>query len=306
VVPSAVVTALAGIVGAAPTVTVTHVAGPPLDSADAAVVAAADAVIVVVGLTKDDEGEGFVTHGDRDSLVLPRNQDDLVAATAALNPRTIVVLEGSGPVLMPWLDDVGAVLMSWYLGQEGGAAIAEALFGDVVPSGKLPLSFPQAEADLPPFDPVSSSVTYDYWHGYRHLDRTGVAPLFPFGFGLSYTTFEFANLTVGPAAVPAGGHVRITADVTNAGSVAATEVAQLYVGYEGSVVERAPRDLKAFARIALAPGETRTVVFDLPTADLAYYDVAAKAWVVEPITYTVYVGNSARDTPLSATFAVTE
>jgi beta-glucosidase len=207
---------------------------------------------------------------------------------------------------MPWLDDVGAVLMTWYLGQEGGAAVAEVLFGDVVPSGKLPLSFPRAEADLPSFDPVSSSVTYDYWHGYRHLDRTGEAPLFPFGFGLSYTTFGFTNLTIAPSSIPAGGHARITADVTNLGSVAATEVAQLYVGYQGSAVERAFRDLKAFARVALAPGETRTVVFDLPTADLAYYDVATAAWVIEPITYTAYVGDSSRDTPLAATFVVAE
>jgi beta-glucosidase len=304
--PSAVVTLLVGIVGAAPAVTVTHVVGPPLDPADAAVVAAADAAIVVVGLTKDDEGEGFITHGDRDSLVLPRSQDDLVAATAVLNPRTIVVVEGSGPVLMPWLDDVGAVLMAWYPGQEGGAAIAEALFGDVVPSGKLPLSFPRAEADLPPFDPVSLSVAYDYWHGYRHLDRLGVTPLFPFGFGLSYTTFAFTNLTAAPATVQAGGHVRITVDVTNTGAVTGTEVAQLYVGYQGSAVERAPRDLKAFTRVGLAPGETQTLVFDLPTADLAYYDVAAKAWVIEPITYAAWVGNSSRATPLTASFAVTE
>ena len=305
VTPSHVVTPLAGITQAAGSATVTHIAGPPLDPADAAAIEAADAAIVVVGLTKDDEGEGQITHGDRDSLVLPRDQDALVAAVATLNPRTIVVLQGSGPVLMPWLNDVPAVLETWYLGQEGGTALGEILFGDVVPTGKLPLSFPAAESDLPPFDNESSSVTYDYWHGYRHLDRNGTAPLFPFGFGLTYTTFAFSNLVVTPAQVPAGGHVRVALDLTATGGTGGTDVVQLYVGYQGSAVQRAPRDLKAFARVQAQPGTSTTVVFDLPTANLAYWDVATNQWVIEPITYDVYVGDSSRDTPLVGSFTVT-
>jgi beta-glucosidase len=304
VVPPHVDTPLAGITQAAGSATDTHVAGPPLDAGDAAAIAAADAAIVVVGLTKDDEGEGQITHGDRDSLVLPRDQDAFVAAVAALNPRTIVVLQGSGPVLMPWLNDVPAVLETWYLGQEGGTALGEVLFGDVAPTGKLPLSFPAAESDLPPFDNVSTSVTYDYWHGYRHLDRNGTTPVFPFGFGLTYTTFAFSNLVVTPAQVPAGGHVRIAVDIT-ADTSGGTDVVQLYVGYQGSAVERAPRDLKAFARVAASPGTPTTVVFDLPTANLAYWDVSTSQWVIEPITYDVHVGDSSRDTPVSASFTVT-
>ncbi len=302
---SNVVTVLDGIAAAAGAVPVTHVPRPALSPADAAAVAAADAAIVVVGLTSADEGEGQITHGDRDSLVLPRSQDALVTAVAALNARTVVVLVGGGPVLMPWVDAVPAILVAWYPGQEGGHALADVLFGEVAPSGKLPLSFPVAEADLPPFDPLSPVVTYDYFHGYRHLDREGRAPLFPFGHGLSYTTFAYANVTVTPAAVPAGGHVRVTAEVTNAGQVAGAEVVQLYVGAQGSRVERARKELKAFTRIHLAPGETRSVAFDLPTADLAFWDVTAGRWEIEAVDYDVRVGGSSAALTPPATFQVT-
>src|SRR5262249_17272557 len=155
------------------------------------------------------------------------------------------------------------ILTAWYPGEQGGNAIAEVLFGDVNPSGHLPLSFPHAEADLPVFDNVSFAVTYGYFHGYRWLDRNGTAPLFPFGFGLSYTTFQYANLTVTPGTLSPHGRLRVTADVTNTGTVAGDEVAQLYVGYTGSQVDRSVRDLKGFARVHLEPGETRTVVFEV-------------------------------------------
>ncbi|MCW5892865.1 MAG: glycoside hydrolase family 3 C-terminal domain-containing protein [bacterium] len=302
--PTVAITPLAGITAAAGEVTVSHVASGALSPDDQTRIAAADAVVVVAGLTAADEGEGLISGGDRDSLALPAGQDALIAAAAALNPRTIVVLEGSGALTMPWLDDVGAVLMAWYPGQAGGTAIAEILFGDVVPSGKLPASFPRAEADLPPFDNVGLTVPYGYFHGYRWLDRTEVAPLFPFGFGLSYTSFAYANLTVSSPTLAPYGRLRVTADVTNTGTLAGDEVAQLYVGYRGSAVERAVHDLKGFARVTLAPGETRTVAFDLRAADLAYWDGAAGAWVLEPITYEVRVGSSSRDLPLEGAVTV--
>jgi beta-glucosidase len=304
--PSRSVTPLAGIQAAAGTTTVTHVASAVLSPTDEMVIASADAAVVVVGLTADDEGEGAITVGDRAGLGLPGTQDALVAAVAALNPRTIVVLEGSGALTMPWLDQVAAVLMAWYPGQEGGTAIGEVLFGDVVPSGRLPVAFPVAEADLPPFENTSTAVTYGYLHGYRWLDAHGTAPLFPFGFGLSYTTFAYANPTVTPATVAPDGRVRVTADVTNTGAVAADEVVQLYVGCQGSRVERAMNDLKAFTRVHLAPGETRTVAFDLRAADLAFWDTGAGRWTVEPITYLARVGSSSRDLPLEVPFAVVE
>jgi beta-glucosidase len=304
VVPTQSVTPLAGIQARAGSATVTYLPSAPLSPSDQAVVAAADAVVVVAGLDHRDEGEGLITIGDRKSLALPRDQDALIASVAALNPRTVVVLEGSGAMLLPWLDDVGAVLMAWYPGVQGGNAIADVLFGDVAPSGKLPVTFPRVEADLPPFDSASLAVVYDYWHGYRYLDRNGVAPEFPFGFGLSYTTFRYDNLTVSPGTTSRFGRVRITADVTNTGTVAADEVAQLYVSAEGSAVDRAVRELKGFARVHLDPGATRTVAFDLRAADLAFWDVGAGRFSVEPIHYRVAVGSSSRDLPLEGSVTI--
>lgn len=304
VTPTSAVSPLDGIVAAAGAVAVTHIAGPALSPADQAAIAAGSAAVVIAGLTSADEGEGLVGAGDRASLDLPGGQNQLIADVAALNPRTIVVLEGSGPVTMPWLADVAGVVMAWYPGQQGGHAIAGVLFGDVNPSGRLPLTFPAAEADLPPFDSVSLAVTYDYFHGYRWLDRTGVAPLFPFGFGLSYTSFAYANLHVSRSVLAPGGRVRVSVDVTNTGAVAGDEVVQLYVSYAGSAVDRAERDLKAFARIHLEPGETRRVPLDVRAADLTYWDTTANAWKLEPITYGVHVGSSSSDLPLSGSFSV--
>ena len=302
--PTTAVTPLDGIVAHAGGVTVTHVAGPILSPADQAAIAAADAAVVVVGLTAADEGEGFVGAGDRLSLDLAGGQDQVVADVAGLNARTVVVLEGSGPVTMPWLADAAAVVMAWYPGQQGGNAIAEVLFGDVNPSGKLPQSFPVADADLPPFDHVSLAVTYGYYHGYRWLERNATAPLFAFGFGLSYTSFQYADLTVTPATLSPWGRARVTVDVTNTGAVAGDEVVQLYVSYPGSAVDRAERDLKGFARVHLEPGETRSVLLEVRAADLAYWDVGADAWVVEPLGYGVHVGPSSTDLPLAATLTV--
>jgi len=303
--PSFAVAPLDGIQAGAGSVAVTYVPSAQLSMSDQATVAAADAAVVVAGLTFNDEGEGQVTIGDRANLALPGDQDQLIAAVAAANPRTIVVLEGSGALLMPWVDQAAAILMAWYPGQEGGNAIADVLFGDVNPSGKLPATFPRAETDLPAFDNQSAEVTYGYYHGYRYLDHNGVQPLFPFGFGLSYTTFEYANLAVVPATISANGWVRVTADVTNTGVVAGDEVAQLYIGYEHSSVDRAVKDLKGFERVHLEPGQTATVAFDVPAANLAYWDTTTSSWTVEPITYDVEVGSSSQDLPLSGSFAVT-
>jgi beta-glucosidase len=306
VAPSFAVTPLEGIQSGASGVAVVDLSAATLSDADRAAVAAADAAVVVVGLTANDEGEKVFMVGDRQSLDLSAAQNDLVAAVAALNPRTIVVLEGSGAVTMPWVNDVGAILMAWYPGQEGGHAIADVLFGDVNPSGKLPVTFPVREADLPPFDNQSLEVTYGYLHGYRWVDQQGIAPLFPFGFGLSYTTFRYANLRLDRSTLSPAGRLRATVEVTNTGSVAGDEIAQLYVSYPASRVQRAVRDLKAFARVHLEPGETRTVPFEVPATDLAFWDVGVAAWTVEPTTYVVRVGGSSRDLPLETTFTVAQ
>src|SRR5262249_52068122 len=307
VVPSFAVTPLAGIQSGASGVAVVDLSASTLSDADRAAVAAADAAVVVVGLTASDEGEMILTIvGDRQSLDLSPAQNDLVATVAALNPRTIVVLEGSGAVTMPWVNDVAAILMAWYPGQEGGQAIADVLFGDVNPSGKLPVTFPVREADLPPFDNHSTQPPYGYFHGYRWVDRLGIAPLFPFGHGLSYTTFRYANLTLDRSSFSPAGRLRATVEVTNTGAIAGDEIAQLYVSYPGSRVERAVRDLKAFSRVHLGPGETRSVALAVPAADLAYWDVATGRWTVEPATYGVQVGGSSRDLPLEGTFTIAE
>jgi beta-glucosidase len=304
VTPSFAISPLDGILARAGATTVLPVAGPPLADDDRSSVSGADAAVVVVSLNSADEGEGDREGGDRFGLGLRPEQDAFIAAVAALNPRTIVVLEGGSAITMPWLDDVEAVVMAWYPGQLGGEALAGILFGDVDPSGRLPLSFPRREADLPPFDNRNLTVRYGYFHGYRWLDRRGVAPLFPFGFGLSYTTFALTNLTLSPATLPVDGRVQASVDVTNTGAMAGDTVVQLYVTPHGSRIERARRELRDFARVSLEPGETRTVELHVAAADLATWDTARAEWVVDPITYELCVGQSSRDLPLCGSVAV--
>ncbi len=306
--PSFIVTPLQGIeeaVGSA--VTIDHIGKDSLEPADETVIQQADAAIVVTGLTSDDEGEGLIAAGDRLELGLSPERVALIQNVAALNPRTIVVLEGGSAITMgDWLPDIEALLMAWYPGQMGGHAIANLLFGDANPSGKLPLTIPRSVDDLPPFDAISKSVTYRYFHGYRHIDREGLDPQFEFGFGLSYTTFAIDELQADRSSAAAEDIVRFSVDVTNTGSVAGAEVVQLYVTYPGSVVARANLELKGFQKVTLEPGETQTVEIELPVNSLAYYDVAESAWVLEGLTHEVHVGTSSRDLPLSTTLTVNE
>ncbi len=306
--PSFIVTPLQGIeeaVGSA--VTIDHIGKDSLEPADETVIQQADAAIVVTGLTSDDEGEGLIAAGDRLELGLSPERVALIQNVAALNPRTIVVLQGGSAITMgDWLPDIEALLMAWYPGQMGGHAIANLLFGDANPSGKLPLTIPRSVDDLPPFDAISKSVTYQYFHGYRHIDREGLDPQFEFGFGLSYTTFAIDELQADRSSAGAEDIVRFSVDVTNTGSVAGAEVVQLYVTYPGSVVARANLELKGFQKVMLEPGETQTVEIELPVNSLAYYDVAESAWVLEGLTHEVHVGTSSRDLPLSTTLTVNE
>jgi beta-glucosidase len=177
---------------------------------------------------------------------------------------------------------------------EGGHALADVLFGKVNPSGKLPCVFPKSEDHLPFFDKNATSIEYDRYHGYRLMDRGGYEPAFPFGFGLSYTSFQYGNLRLSPREIDIGGVLRVNADVTNTGGWGGDEVVQLYVGYENSQVDRPMKELKGFVRLRLKPGETRTVEFELPARRLAYYDESHAGWVVEVIPHRVYVGPSSR------------
>lgn len=302
VTPSKATSPLEGIQAAAAPLEVVYVEGPALTASDLTAITSATATIVIAGLTSDDEGEGLITKGgDRETLALRPEQEKMIADVAAASSKTIVVLEaGSAILVRPFVDTIEGLVMAWYPGMEGGAAIADVIFGDRAPGGRLPVSFPKAEADLVPFDHTSTSVTYGLLHGYRWLDAHASDVEFPFGFGLAYTTFTLGELTVERT----DGDVVLRLDVTNTGAREGDEVVQAYVGLPGSTVERAPRDLRAFGRVHLAPGETREVTLSFDEKALAYWDTGTAAWKLEPGTYTIDVGTSSRDLARSTTLTL--
>jgi beta-glucosidase len=306
VLPSITVNPLQGIQKAAGAVAVMSITTDTPTATDMATISAADAAVVVVGLTASDEGEfTAASPGDRSGLTLSTAHVSLIQSVSAANARTIVVLEGGSAITVEgWIDGVKGLLHAWYPGVQGGAALAGILFGDVNPSGKLPITVPTSEAQLPPFDNASPQVTYGFLQGYRYVDQSGAAPRFPFGFGLSYTTFSYDRIMLSSPTMAAGGSVTVHADVRNTGALAGDEIVELYVSAQGSAVQRAVRDLKGFQRIHLAPGQTQTVSFVVDAQDLAYYDVTKTAWVVEPISYVISVGPSSRSLPLTATVTV--
>jgi beta-glucosidase len=266
-----------------------------------------DAALVFVGLTDKDEGENMFTRGgDRRSLRLYESDVALILTVAAANPRTAVILMGSGAVIIDnWQEYIPAILLVWYPGMEGGHAIADILFGKANPSGKLPVVFPKSEDQLPPFDNHSPAVDYGYFHGYRWFDRKGHSPAFPFGFGMSYTSYHYDDLLIAENELPQDGVLRASVQVTNSGARAGDEVVQCYIGYPGAFVERPQKELKGFKRIHLDPGETQGVAFEIPIHDLAYYDDALAAWIVEPGIYRLYAGaSSATEDLLQGKFKV--
>ncbi len=271
-----------------------------------------DAVIVVAGLTRKHEGEYLPftgLGGDREDLSLPQDQIKLINQAAGQASSCIVVLEGGSAITMEeWKDKVDAILMAWYPGMEGGNAIADLLFGDINPSGKLPVTFPRSSNQLVYFNKKDKNIDYGYHHGYRHIDREGLEPAFPFGFGLSYAQYKYSNLTLSEKEFGNKDGIKVSVEVTNTGDVAGEEIVQLYIGYKGSEVERPIKDLKAFGRIALEPGETGTLCLEMEASNLAYYDTGSSTWKVEEIEYTVYVGSSSReeDLHLSDTFRIKE
>jgi beta-glucosidase len=262
----------------------------------------ADVALVFPGFDSTIESEG----GDR-TFLLPPGQDELVKEIAQANKKTIVVLTAGGNVGMRlWLDDVPALLHGWYSGEEGGTALAQLLFGDYSPSGRLPISLESRWEDnatyhshYPNDGPKRVKYTEGVFVGYRHFDHDNVKPLFPFGFGLSYTTFAYKNLTISPATTGfAQGPATVSFDVTNTGSRAAAEVAQVYVGDPHNSVPRPPRELKGFSKIELKPGETKRVSVPLDFRSLAYYDVQGHTWKADPGAFNIYVGRSDADIQL--------
>ena len=242
---------------------------------------ASDVAIVVAGV---EEGE----FRDRAFLRLPGHQEELIGAVAATGKPTIVVLIGGSAITMPWLDRVGAVLHAWYPGEAGGEAVADVLFGDVNPSGRLPVTFPMAEGQLP--------LSYNHkptGRGDDYVDLTG-QPLFPFGFGLSYTTFEYSDLTIDPAETTADAGATVRCVVQNTGSRAGDEVVQLYVRDVLASVARPVMELRGFTRIHLRPGERRDVTFRIGREDLQMLDETMR-WIVEPGVFRILVGRSSKD-----------
>ena len=270
---------------------------PTLTAEQRATIGAAGAAVVCVH-TRESEG------GDR-AYGLPSAQRQIIDEVSAINPRTVVVLEAGGNVAMPWADHVPAIVDAWFPGQAGGRAVAEILFGDVNPSGHLPDTFEKDWPDSPAYGnyPGDAAVHYaeGIYVGYRWYDRKKIEPRFPFGHGLSYTTFGFKNLKVEPAAADA---CTVTVDVTNTGGRAGSAVAQLYVAPPAGGVDRPVRELKGFSRIDLVAGETKTVSFPLDRRSFAHWDVETHGWKVVPGEYGIVVGQSSRDAAVNGSVGV--
>jgi beta-glucosidase len=268
--------------------------GDRVEASAKALAARVDVVVIAVGFDGSSESEG----SDR-TFRLPPGQDELIKAMAAANERTVVVMNSGGAVdINGWLDHVPALLQAWFPGQEGGTAVAEILFGTVNPSGRLPASFERRWQDNPAHDyyypePGTPRIVYEegIFVGYRGYEKNGVAPLFPFGHGLSYTTFRYSNIALSPEKTD-DGKVQVTFDLTNTGSRTGAEVAQVYVADTHSNVPRPPKELKGFAKVELQPGETKHVTVELNRRSLSYYDVDEKAWRAEPGMFDVLVGRS--------------
>ncbi|OLV19036.1 glycoside hydrolase family 3 C-terminal domain-containing protein [Deinococcus marmoris] len=277
----------------------------------ARVAAQADYAVVCVGTTGEWETEGV----DRAGLDLPGQQDELVAAVLAANPRTIVLLQTGGPVLMPWLDGVPALLQGWFPGQEAGHAFADVLLGHAAPGGRLPQTFPARLEDDPthPETPdlqypgVDGHVEYKegLFIGYRHVDHAGTQPLFPFGFGLSYSSFELSDARLSAAEIEPGGQISVQLQVRNTGERAGQQVVQLYVRDAEARVERPIKELKAFAKMSLEPGESGAVTLPLDMRALAYFDDKRRAWVADAGQFELLIGTSSVDLPLSLSVALT-
>jgi len=282
------------------------------DVAAAAALAKSSDVAIVFAYQWESEGM------DLPSLSLPQNQDELIAKVAAANPHTIVVVESGGPVTMPWVGQVSAIVEAWYAGSRGSDAVANVLFGEVNPSGKLPVTFPRSEADLPhptvvqpPRESVPNYMQHDVWKqiaagltpfqvtydegvkvGYKWYDAEKKPVLFPFGFGLSYTTYSFSNLRV-----TAGKNPHIAFTVTNTGNRAGCEVAEVYASLPAAAGEP-PKRLVGWSKVQLKAGESKEVSVDVEQKYLSIYNIDQHAWQLVPGEYTFLAGGSSQSLPL--------
>jgi beta-glucosidase len=260
--------------------------------------ASADVAIVVVGLDAEWESEGY----DRQTMDLPKegNQDRLVAAVLKANPRTIVVNQSGTPVTMPWADDVPAILQAWYQGQEAGNALADVLLGRANPSGKLPVTFPKKLEDNPAYHNWPGEdrrVIYGegVFMGYRHYDRVKMEPQFAFGHGITYTTFEYGSPSISATVLPEAGNITVSVPITNTGNVAGKEVVQLYIRDVKSRLPRPEKELVAFSKVSLEPGETKIVELSIDRYAVGYYDPSLSSWIAEEGAFVAMVAASSVD-----------
>lgn len=258
----------------------------------------ADAVIFIVGYNHEDEGEGT----DRISLRLHPDESRLLQEYGPVNKNSVAVLINGGAIITEeWKDSVSGIVEAFYPGMEGGTAIAKLLFGDVNPGGKLPYTVASDEGHYPEFDAAAEEVVYDRYHGYTKLDHDGNKASFPFGFGLSYTEFIQDSIEVESGA----DYVTASISVTNTGDRRGDQVVQLYIGFDGSVVEREHKLLKGFERVSLNPGETRRISLTCPFERIRYYDPETNSWILEKMEYQIYMGSSSdEDDLLKSTFVI--
>jgi beta-glucosidase len=273
-----------------------------------AVTAAKSAKVAVVVVSDDTESEAT----DRPSLNLPSAQDELISAVAAANPNTVVVINAGAPVAMPWLSSVAGVVDAWYPGQTSGTALASVLFGQTNPSGHLPVTFPSSLSQVPASTTAQfpgNGTTVQYSEGidigYRWYNTKDITPMFPFGFGLSYTTFGFSNLSVSPGSTDGTSNVRVSATVTNTGKVSGSDVAQLYLG-DPSASGEPPRQLEGFQRVTLKPGQSTRVSFTVTPQEMQWWSDSANGWTQTAGAYHVYVGDSSAlaNLPLQGSFTM--
>ncbi|KAF2013401.1 glycoside hydrolase family 3 protein [Aaosphaeria arxii CBS 175.79] len=273
---------------------------------------AADAAVLVVGLDAEWESEGY----DRQTMDLPKDgsQDRLIEAVLAANPRTVVVNQSGTPVTMPWVDRAPAILQAWYQGQEAGNALADVLFGNASPSGKLTATFPRRIEDNPAFhnwpgENLKTVYGEGIYIGYRHYERSKIEPLFAFGHGLTYTSFEYGTPEVDNTVLTESNSITVTIPVTNTGSFAAPEIVQAYVKDIRSTLPRPEKELQGFAKVYLQPGETKTVTLKLDKYSAGYFDTAlgqTGAWIAEEGAFDVLIGASSADIRTKVSFEVKE
>lgn len=304
--PHYTVTPFKGLMKKMPAAQILYHDGKDMETAKK-LAADADAVVIVAGYIHSDEGEFLADRsdiaqmgGDRISMRLHKRDTQLIEGVRGICSNTVVSIVGSSAILIDeWEKDVPAILFSFYSGMEGGNALADILFGDVCPSGKLPYTVAYQEEDYPYFDADCSEIEYEYYHGYCKMEKEGKKVLYPFGYGLSYTEFVFTQ----PRVEVFHGTAKISVNVRNIGSRVGTEVVQLYVGCEDSAVDRPVKVLRDFERVTLSPGEEKRVILSVAKESMAFFDEAADRFVEEDIAYHGYIGNSSlNESLLKVTF----